>query len=138
MKLPATLTFRRLDEQQGVRLAEPLPQDWPLEKWFASVYDLPIDRFTIFDLARSCRQQLYPEAVVPYCIRALSFIPLAGELYEGELLHAVLELPPDYWQAHLEERDAVLSAAEAAGRETDDAELRVEIEAWVAAFQAPE
>ncbi len=48
-------TFRTRAAQEGIELPDPLPQERPLKVWFASVCDLPLEAFTEFDLARSCR-----------------------------------------------------------------------------------
>ena len=52
-------------------LPEPLPQEWPLEQWFASVIDTVLIDFTHFDLARACRQRMFHEHVVPYALDVL-------------------------------------------------------------------
>lgn len=95
------------------------------------MYDTPLEAFTVFDLARSLRQDIHVRDVLPYCLRALQQNALAGELFDGELLTAVLNMPPDFWAANPKARDAVLRIADAALEEMDDEELRADIDAWV-------
>lgn len=113
-------TFRALDESQGIYLTAPLPQEWPLERWFATVYNLPLEAFTLEDLAKACRQRLHLPRVVPFCLEVLSREPLAGELCDGELLCAVMELPPDYWHKEPEHLERSLPVARRALDEADE------------------
>jgi hypothetical protein len=130
------LTFRSLDEQEAVFATEPLPRQWPLEVWFASVYDLPLGQFTPSDLARSCRQNIHLGVVVPLCLEVLAREPLAGELYDAELLSAVMGVPQDYWQAHDEQRQRMLDIAAAvltpsSQQEAGNEDLRCEVEQFI-------
>src|SRR4051812_9062250 len=97
MKPPQPVTFRILAVQEGFSLPDPLPQELPLEKWYASVVDLPMKAFTVLDLARSCRQNLHLDAVIPHCLKLLEVSPLVGEQYDVELLAAVIRLPTEFW-----------------------------------------
>ena len=128
-------TFRSLCAEAGYPISTHLPTVWPLEKWFAAICDLPIAAFPVEDLARACRQNMFPEAVVPYCLTVLAKEPLAGELYDGELLTALLGLPPEFWQAASSEtRQAALSVAKAAFEITDDEKLMTDIVHFVTVF----
>jgi hypothetical protein len=126
------VTFRTLAQKQDHSLPATLPQEWPLEKWFAAVIDLPLEALTVFDLARACRQNIYVDAVMPYCLRALEAVPLSGELYDGELLAAVMGLPTEFWVAHPQQRDSLIAVCRVALLETDDEDLKREIEEWLA------
>ncbi len=130
------VTFRILAARDGITLPDPLPQDWPLEKWFAAMFDVPIEDFSVFNLARSCRQNMYVDEVMPYCLTALDTNPLAGELYNGELLVAVITLCTDYWKTHFDQRDAVVTVCYRAFMQNDeddqDWKLAEQIESWVA------
>jgi hypothetical protein len=90
---PPSTIFRILAQEQGLILPEPLPQEWPLEQWFASVIDTPLAEFTEFGLARACRQRTFHEHVVPYALAVLREDPLAGELYVD-----LMGLPVAYWR----------------------------------------
>lgn len=131
MSLPDPLTLRKLAERSGVVLPDPLPRQWPLEQWFAEVSDLPLEQLTAFGLARACRQKIELDAIFPFCLTALEADVLAGELYEGELLSAVLDLPPDFWTARPQQLDAFIAVCDAAVLETEDATLIAEIDHWL-------
>lgn len=102
------VTFRAIDQACGRDLGELRAEDWPLEIWFANVYELPIEYFSLFDLARSCRQHSvcrdYLPFIVARCMVILEREPLAGELYDGELLNSVMRLPREYWQSYPDQK----------------------------------
>jgi hypothetical protein len=93
------LTFRQLDGD--LDLTTP---DSALEEWYLSVRDTPIREFDLSDLARSCRQELYLEHIIPLCLQQLAEDPLIGELYDGEMFRAVKNAPDSYWQEHPAEK----------------------------------
>ena len=124
---PSSTTFRALAQEQGLVLPEPLPQEWPLEQWFASVIDTPLADFTDFDLARACRQRMFHEHIVPYALNVLRENPLAGDSYDGELLTALLRLPQPYWDSHYPEKGLLRSILPRAYTMTEDAELQAAI-----------
>lgn len=81
------MTFRKLTGQIEVTKANE-PQS-PLEQWFERVIDIPLSEFSVEDLCRAIRQELFTDQLMP---RALEFIkndPLAGEYYDGELIAAL-------------------------------------------------
>lgn len=134
------VTFRTLAEREGGAWTDPLPQVWPLERWFAAVCDVPLDSLPVGDLARACRQRSDLGEVVPRCLRALDGEPLAGELYEGELLTAVIGLPPAFWRDHPELEARAVAAAQAAfdqADEYDDERLLRNILSFVGERDAP-
>lgn len=124
---PEAITFRSLAQEQGVTIPEPLPQQWPLEQWFASIINTPLAEFTHFDLARACRQRMFHEQVVPFALGVLRENPLSGELYDGELLSALLGLPQEYWDTHSHEKGFLRAVMMRAYVQTDDAKLKAEI-----------
>ncbi|WP_313689570.1 contact-dependent growth inhibition system immunity protein [Pantoea sp.] len=68
--------------------------DWPtdrssLDSWFFGILDIPLDELSVGDLARSIRQNLFLEQVLPKAEVYLRDDVLAGEHYEGELLYAI-------------------------------------------------
>ncbi|MFC5889920.1 contact-dependent growth inhibition system immunity protein [Kitasatospora sp. CM 4170] len=74
----------------------------------------PIGTLTVEDLRRLLGQQVGVPFVLPLALEILRRNPMAeGDLYEGDLLAAVLALPPEVWHAspHLaREARAVLAA----------------------------
>ena len=109
------LTFRDLDGIMSI--GDPT---WPLEVWYAEVRDTKIGELSVGDLARSCRQNLHLEAIVPRCLEKLQ----AGELYDGELLTSLKKVSSAYWASHPSERMQFLRLAARAYQQTGDADLR--------------
>jgi hypothetical protein len=101
----SVISFETLHRERG--LPAPSEGEWPLEVWYRTVYTRPIAGFEAGDAARACRQDLFPEHVIPRCLELLRDDPLAGKKYEGELLDAVRTAPVDYWDAHPEQRAAL-------------------------------
>ena len=71
-----------------------------LTDWFERMLDSPFERFSVEDLARSCRQNICPEQIVPIALQVLQNNILAGELYEGELLLSLIHIPDSFWKNH--------------------------------------
>lgn len=114
------ITFRDLDG--NIPIPEPT---WPLEEWYAHVRDTKIGEFEVADLARACRQDMYPGVVVPIALAALERDPLAGELYDGELVHSLAKVPGPYWASHPAERARFLELAQRAYEKAGDDHLRI-------------
>lgn len=52
------------------------------------------------DLGRAARQNIHRAHIVPLIFDRLKEDPLAGELYEGELMVALSNFYLDYWKAN--------------------------------------
>ncbi|MEQ1830686.1 MAG: contact-dependent growth inhibition system immunity protein [Pirellula sp.] len=68
-----------------------------LDEWYASIRNVPVDELQIGDLARACRQKLHLRLIVPVIANELRLDPLAGEIYDGELVKSLLSVPRLYW-----------------------------------------
>jgi hypothetical protein len=104
-----TLSFAAIERELG--LPEPAyeSEDYPLLHWYRAVRTVPLGELTAADLARACRQQLYPSRVVPFALAILDRSPLAGEMYDGELFASLKSIPLAYWSDHAVERAELLS-----------------------------
>ncbi len=114
------LTFAILDKEKGI----PDPpgvtdEEFPLPAWYRAVRKTPLENLGIGDLCKACRQEIHLEHIVPLAIDALEKKPLAGELYEGELLAALCGLPRKYWSEHHVEADRTLGIATQADKQHD-------------------
>ncbi|AVF37736.1 contact-dependent growth inhibition system immunity protein [Rahnella sikkimica] len=78
------ITFRKLIGNINI-LKEPSQQS-PLEIWFESIIDLPIEELAVEDLCRAIRQKLCVDKLMPRVLDVLTEDPLAGEYYDGELI----------------------------------------------------
>ena len=75
----------------------------------------PIAEFTVEDLRIMLGQNCGIEHLTPLALDRLEIDPfLAGDFYPGDLLSAVMGIPPHYWSAHLsaaERMDAIAHRA---------------------------
>jgi hypothetical protein len=95
------LTFAMLDREKGIPdLAPATGEEYPLPAWYRAVRETPIEELRLEDICKACRQQIHIGHVVPIALRVLQSEPLAGEMYDGELLASMKTIPPDYWPAH--------------------------------------
>jgi hypothetical protein len=114
-KNPRHVTFASLDETQGVVLPPAPPGgEYPLPAWYRSVREIPLDDFSVEDTCKACRQNVHLEHIVPRALRLLEIDPLAGEMYEGELLVSLASIPVQYWSGHEVERLSLKSIINAA------------------------
>jgi hypothetical protein len=74
--------------------------DFPLERWYRAIRDKPLAELSDEDLCRCCRQDIFPQLVVPYVIERIDSDPLAGELYDGEMLMALADVSEQFWRAN--------------------------------------
>jgi hypothetical protein len=127
---PGRASFASLDKEKG--FPEPPPasgEDYPLPAWYRSIRDVPLDELGVEDISKALRQNIHLEHVVPLALKRLQLEPLAGEMYEGELLASFKSVPADYWPKHPTERQslnlvisAVLQEAEATDAVRQDTE----------------
>jgi len=95
----------------------------PLDEWYQSIRGLPINKLNDGDLCRACRQKLYPIHVVPIAVARLHLQPLAGDIYDGELLVAMKAIPVEYWQGDLESATCLRKVAQKVIQVSDDSEV---------------
>lgn len=119
------LTFRQLESSEDRELVARSGTS-PLETWYKAVRDKPIVKFSVEDLCRACRQQIFPEAVIPIAIERLSKEPLAGEMYDGELIVAMSNIAKAYWITHPSQAIEVTAIAQSIMPQVDD-DLRREL-----------
>ena len=112
------ITFRGIEQLSATDVRGD-PVDSPLGEWYESVRDIELDNLTDEDLSVACRQQLFPNHVVPAAIRRLECNPLAGEKYDGELIAALISVPRDYWSGHPQESERLRAILDSLGDELD-------------------
>ncbi len=117
----AKTTFAALDRQKGIpEPPETVAEEYPLPAWYRAVRETTLNRLSLEDISKALRQRIHPEVVVPLALHLLTSNPLAGELYDGELLASFKGVTPDYWPAH--SRDAA-TLVEVVERLVQDSEL---------------
>lgn len=87
------ISFRKLIGNINVK--KPVDQQSPLETWFESVIDIPIEELSVKDLCRAIRQKLCVDQLMPRILNVLTEDPLAGEYYDGELIAALSTVDRD-------------------------------------------
>ena len=128
-----SLTFRNLEHAAGVEIEnEPSSS---LELWYSSVRDKPLNDLSEEDLCKACRQTLYLDSVVPVSLARLATNPLAGEMYDGELLAAVASVPPELWANNASLKEQLRKLIQSLDIETDDADVNYAINILSAAIQ---
>lgn len=115
------LTFRQLEAgenwcEQGIRRSA-------LEEWYCHIRDTPIEEVEIGDLCRACRQRLHLTYVVPIAVKHLRMDPLAGEMFDGELLAAMRSIPTSFWRVNCELSQKLASVLESVKEVTEDKEI---------------
>jgi len=107
------LTFATLDRQKGIPDLPPVTgEEYPLPAWYRAVRETPLEELGVEDICKACRQQIHLEHVVPLTLRLLQSEPLAGEMYDGELLASLKSVPSDYWPTHVAEAAMLKSVCE--------------------------
>lgn len=106
-------TFAALDRDKGIPDLSPLEgEEYPLPAWYRGVREIPLEELSIEDISKALRQQIHPEYVVPIALRILETDPLAGEMYDGELLASLKAVAPEYWLAHADATTALRAIVE--------------------------
>ncbi len=86
-KNPDRVSFARLVKEKGFpEPAQASGDDFPLPAWYRSIRDVPLDELRIEDISKALRQNIHLEQVIPLALKRLQMEPLAGEMYQGELL----------------------------------------------------
>lgn len=113
-----SITFQQLESHSEYQAGNS-----PLDEWYQGIRSTPINEFDDGDLARACRQQLYLSHVVPTAVERLQSAPLAGDMYDGELLVAMKSVPIDYWQTDKENTNVLASIVQKSQHLWDEEEL---------------
>ena len=112
------VSFASLDREKGLwELPAPAGEEYPLPAWYRAVYNTPLDELGVEDICKACRQQIHLEQTVPMAVDLLRADPLAGEMFDGELLVAMKSVPHDYWVRNEAQLQAMKSVAESALRQ---------------------
>lgn len=85
-------TFRHLD---GNSIPSYLQSS--LDVWYENIRDVELDKFSIADICRACRQELFLESIIPIAIKMLGDDILSGDLYDGELASVIVNVSSEKW-----------------------------------------
>ena len=124
-------TEQSLEQIEGDFWGDP-PAD--ATRLIATVHELrrrPIDKLGIEDLRVLIAQQEGLDVLLPLALDRLEQDPLAeGDFYPGDLLVAVMRVPPAYWQAHPTEATRLRGIVAAVDLDELDPETRADVEAF--------
>jgi hypothetical protein len=92
-------TFHALDEEAGIiwQRSDVVPDNF-FDDWYLRVRDTRLDELTVEDLCIACQQRIHLAGVVPYAICVLRNDLAAGERFDGELVDALADLEPTFWE----------------------------------------
>src|SRR5262245_29383951 len=77
---------------------DPAPDATYLIRTAYELHRKPVAELTTEDLRLLIGQEIGVEVLMPYALAVLASDPLAeGDFYPGDLLVAVLRMPPEYW-----------------------------------------
>lgn len=94
------ITFRKL--VGNINTTKDPGQQSSLEAWFESVLDVPVEGMAVEDLCRAVRQKICVDQLMPRILAVLTEDPLAGDLYDGELIAALATIKGNELQDHKE------------------------------------
>lgn len=114
------LTLEEIEAQHGfTKEVTDIEDGWPLQIWYQSIRRKSLGELSVEDVSKACRQLVFPEQIVPLAVEMLETNPLAGELYEGELLAALKSVPTKHWREHPEQVKVVRATIKALESEPD-------------------
>jgi hypothetical protein len=96
LKHTSVQTLEQLDGEHW----EEEPDDTPLVRDCLRLRQVPIGQLSDDDLRLLLGQKIGTEWLVPLALQRLADEPLAGDLYPGDLLNAVLHAGEGYWEDH--------------------------------------
>lgn len=78
-----------------------------LPRWYLTIRGKRLCELSDGDVARLIRQDMYLDFVVPEAVARLRRDPLAGEMYEGEIVRVLARVEADYWLQHPDQKELV-------------------------------
>ena len=100
-ELAGTLDMNKtIEDLEAVRWPEPVLRSYVAVRAHG-VRQIPLKDLTVQDIRLGLGQQVGLEYLVPLALEALTEQPLVeAELYRGDLLVSLLQVPRDFWQEH--------------------------------------
>ncbi len=120
-----SITFNQVEKSKGIIYTKK-SQSSPLANWYDEIRNVPLSQFSVEDLCKSVRQELYPEYVVPAALDAFEKDPFAGQMYEGELAMSFSSLSEAFWHENMVLAERLLRVlCSQTFRKEEDAQLDV-------------
>lgn len=86
-----------IEEQTGIKSISADASESPLSVWYNEIRHKSLGELSDGDIARMIRQELYLQFVIWEALERLSKNPLAGDMYDWEILDAVSNIGAAYW-----------------------------------------
>jgi hypothetical protein len=87
-----------LEQLEGIAWPEPSDSDTLLVRECHRLRKIPLGQLSTEHLRMLTLQEIGPTYLVPVALDKLEMDPfVAGDYYPGDLLHAVVNLPPEFW-----------------------------------------
>lgn len=102
-------------------------QQSSLEAWFESVLDVPLESLEVGDLCRAVRQNVCVDQLMPAILDVLTEDPLAGDLYDGEIIASLTTIEGDELQDHKETFIQIKNLINGLGLQDIDSDLKNDI-----------
>ncbi|MGC5326552.1 contact-dependent growth inhibition system immunity protein [Brevibacillus sp. SYSU BS000544] len=94
------LTLDEIAIKEGFTSPFIVDEKVPLSKWFGSVLDVKLKDLSDGDIARLIRQKFHLTYIIPEALYRLYQNPLAGDLYDAEILISMNEVKDQFWKDH--------------------------------------
>ena len=91
--------FEEIKEEEG----------FPLVIWHRKIFKMPLGKFSVHDICRSCQQKFHLNYLVPLALELLEHNPLSGEMYDGQVYFSLESIPSLFWDFHPDERDKLFN-----------------------------
>jgi hypothetical protein len=127
-----TDSARTLEELDGEQWEEPGDRATSLVRDAHRLRTVPIGSLSVGDLRLLLGQRIGVEWLVPVALEHLRQDPFAGEMYQGDLLNAVLRSGSEYWNEHPTETMTLWSVRQALEELRDEAEKLLRRDDWPA------
>ena len=118
------MTFKDIEKNEFINKPD---NDSPLQRWYNQVREKKISEFSIEDICKAVRQNIYIKYVMPEVVTRLEENVSAGELYDGELVSALANIPKKEWNQIPTERSEIHNILIKA-RNTVDSNIKKEID----------
>ena len=124
-------TEQSLEDIEGDAWGDPPAGATRLTATVHALRQRPVGQLGIEDLRVLIAQQEGLDVLLPLALDRLEQDPLAeGDFYPGDLLVAVMRVPPAYWQAHPTEATRLRSIVVAVDLDELDPETRADVVAF--------
>jgi len=120
-------TFSQIEQAEGIDCDEMRTPCSPLAAWYDQVREKRFRDFSIGDWCKCVRQELYLKYVIEWVVSKLRDNPLAGDMYDGELVNALTSVSPAFWDDHNREKEEITAIVRCAyDRYTDDVKRNID------------